>query len=76
MSEVKPRSAAEEFADRLKNIQKRGKAVGLNLTEICRKVGCSRATPDRWKAKPPQTLVLIDKMEAAVAAAERAKANS
>lgn len=78
MSEVKSRSACAEFSDRLKNIQQRGKAVGLNLTDICRRVGCSRATPDRWKAKPPQTLVLIDKMEAAVAAAERAaaKANS
>lgn len=76
MSEVKRRSAAEEFADRLSNIQKRGKAVGLNLTEICRKVGCSRATPQRWKAKPPETLLLMDRMEAVVAAAEQQQAVS
>lgn len=76
MSEVNRRSAAEEFADRLSNIQKRGKAVGLNLTEICRKVGCSRATPQRWKAKPPETLLLMDRMEAVVAAAEQQQAVS
>lgn len=59
------------FQDRLDTIVERGRAVGLTLTHICREAGTARATPDRWRAKSPLTITLVDKMEKVVADAER-----
>lgn len=61
----------EEFNRRLSDIVKRGEAQGLTLTHICREAGVARATPDRWRAKAPLSVTLVDKMEAVVAAAEK-----
>lgn len=61
----------EEFNRRLNDIIKRGEVHGLTLTHICREAGVARATPDRWRAKPPLSITLVDKMEAIVAAAEK-----
>ncbi|BCP56218.1 hypothetical protein K32_48350 [Kaistia sp. 32K] len=60
-----------EFHSRLDSIIERGKAAGLNLSDICKKAGVARATPDRWKAKAPKTIQVVDQLEAAVAKAER-----
>lgn len=60
-----------EFNRRLDDVVKRGKAVGLTLTHICRKADVARATPDRWRQKAPLSVTLVDKMEAVVAAAEK-----
>ncbi len=61
----------EEFNRRLSDIVKRGEKQGLTLTHICREAGVARATPDRWRAKAPLSVTLVDKMEAVVAAAEK-----
>ncbi|QNJ57357.1 SaPI-like transcriptional repressor [Pseudomonas phage Dolphis] len=61
----------EEFNRRLSDIVKRGEAQGMTLTHICREAGVARATPDRWKSKPPLSVTLVDKMEAVVVAAEK-----
>lgn len=67
-------SFTKEFYARLDNIEARAKACGLTITHICRESGVARATPDRWRAKPPLTVELIDRMESVVAKAEQAKA--
>lgn len=61
------------FNERLEKIIERGKAVGMTLTDICSEADVARATPDRWRAKPPLTVTLIDKMEKAVTEAEARK---
>lgn len=70
----KPGTFEEAFATRLDDIERRGKAVGLTMTHICREAGTARATPDRWRAEAPLTVKIIDKMEEVVAAAEKKSA--
>jgi len=53
----------EVFLERIDRIEAEAKKVGLNLTAICREAGISRATPDRWRAKPPKTIEIIELME-------------
>lgn len=60
-----------EFRSRLDNIIKRGNAVGLSVSKLCKLTGIARATPDRWRKKAPLSVTLVDKFEAEVAAAER-----
>lgn len=60
------------FRDRVDSILKRGKAVGLSVTAICKKTGIARATPDRWHKEVPLSVKLIDRMEEEVAKAELA----
>lgn len=62
-------NSTEEFRARLKRIEEAAKAKGLNWTSVCSQAGVSRATPDRWKKKPPKTIEIITKMEAIVAEA-------
>lgn len=42
------------------------KSVGLTLTSICRDLGVSRATPDRWRKKVPKTIELMTAMQKVV----------
>ena len=70
-----PGSFTEAFYERIDRIVERGKACGMTLTDICSESGVARATPDRWSAKTPKTIELVDKMEAVVAEAEAKKAN-
>lgn len=67
----KPGTFEATFADRLDEIERRGRAVGLTMTHICREAGTARATPDRWRNQAPLSVKLMDKMEAVVAAAEK-----
>lgn len=60
---------SEDFRARIKKIETDAKAKGLNWTSICTQAGVSRATPDRWKKKPPKTIDIVTKLEAIVAAA-------
>lgn len=60
-----------EFQSRLSGIYQRGKAAGLSVSAICDLADVARATPDRWRARTPLTVALVDKMEAVVADAER-----
>ena len=62
------------YLGHLDGLQSRAEKVGLSLTSLCKKAGISRATPDRWRAKPPKSVALMDQLEAAVIEAERAQA--
>lgn len=67
----------DEFKARVAKLETDANAAGTNLTEICREAGVSRATPDRWRKKPPKTVTLIAKLETIVKKhAERAAASS
>lgn len=63
-----------EFQARLANIKQRAEEAGVSLTSICRETGVARATPDRWLANTPNTIKLLDKLEAEVVKAEKAAA--
>ncbi|MNN86920.1 hypothetical protein D3C81_2043980 [compost metagenome] len=69
-SKVAPDSFEAAFNERLEGLIERGKAIGMTLTDICNDANVARATPDRWRANTPLTVVLIDRMEKAVAEAE------
>ena len=62
----------DDFKERLNAIVARGEAVGISVTELCRRTGISRATPDRWCKSAPLSIRLVDKLESEVAAAEAA----
>lgn len=63
----------QAFLARLDDIERRGRACTppLSLTSICKASGVARATPDRWRAKPPKSVALMDQLEAVVIAAEK-----
>lgn len=62
----------DEYLRRLDEIESRGRECGLTLTHICREAGVARATPDRWRKRPPLSVALVDRLEAVVTAAEKA----
>lgn len=62
----------QEFRRRLDDIIERSKAVGITVTELCKRTKTARATPDRWSKDAPLSIKLVDKLEAEVAAAEKA----
>lgn len=66
-----PGTFEAEFRRRLNDIIKRGEAVGLTVTKLCKQTGTARATPDRWRKNAPLSIKLVDRLEAEVAAAEK-----
>lgn len=56
------------FRDTLDKLEVDAKEVGLTLTSICRSTGVSRATPDRWRKQPPNTVEILTKMQGVVVA--------
>ena len=70
--ENSPGTFEAEFNRRLSSIIKRGEAVGMTVTKLCKQTGTARATPDRWRKKAPLSITLVDRLEAEVAAAEQA----
>jgi transposase-like protein len=64
---AKPRTFADDFKDRITKLERDALDAGLNLTEVCRQAGVSRATPDRWRRKTPKTISLVSRMEQIVA---------
>lgn len=56
-----------EFLDRVRKIEHEALAMGSNITEVCRRAGVARATPDRWRRSTPTTVVLVKKMEETLA---------
>ena len=54
------------FNQALDELEEEAKLVGLTMTSICRTVDISRATPDRWRRKPPLTIRLIREMQQVV----------
>lgn len=57
----------DHFQQRLAKLEKEASDLGESWSSICRGTGISRATPDRWKREVPNTVVLLDKMEAYLA---------
>ena len=64
----------EEFDTRLANIERRAKAVGSNITQVCKRTGIARATYERWRDRAPQTVSKVDELEAEVVRLEAAAA--
>jgi len=63
-----------EFQQRLDAIDARAKAAGTSLTELCRKSGTARSTPDRWRKVTPKTVLIVTQLEAELTAIEKARA--
>jgi hypothetical protein len=60
-----------EFKERVSSIFERARIVGLSLTEACRQADIARATPDRWLKIPPNSVKLVDRLDAVVIDAEK-----
>jgi precorrin-6x reductase len=65
-------SFSAEFDTRLAAIEARAKAVGSNITQVCKKTGIARATYERWRERAPQTVSKVDELEAEVLRLEAA----
>ena len=74
MSKRKPKegSAEADFLARLDSIEARGKKLGLTMPQITALAGVARATPERWRRKVPQSVLLLDKLVDFIAEAEKA----
>lgn len=64
------------FLKRLDTIEARAKAAGSTITHLCRESGIARATPDRWRVRPPKSVELMDQLEAALVAVEQKAAEA
>jgi hypothetical protein len=51
------------FLERIDDIERRALHLKTSLTAICKGIGISRATPDRWRHEIPRTIEIIDQME-------------
>lgn len=65
-------SFSETFAEKLKEIERRAKAVGSNMTQVCKATGVARATYERWNHRPPQTVAKVDELMEEVERLEQA----
>jgi len=74
MSKRKPKegSAEADFLARLDSIEARGKKLGLTMPQITALAGVARATPERWRRKVPQSVLLLDKLDDFIVEAEKA----
>lgn len=66
----------DAFSQRLKDIERRAKAAGSNMTQICKSTGVARATYERWRSRAPQTVAKVDELEAEVIRLEQVAAQS
>lgn len=51
---------------RLRQMEARAKAVGSNMTQVCKNTGVARVTYERWRNRPPRTFQIFDQLEAEV----------
>lgn len=58
-----PTDFVEVFRDAVDQLGVDARAAGTNLTEVCREMRISRATPDRWKREVPMTVNLLAQMQ-------------
>lgn len=65
---------AEEHARRLASLEERAKAVGSNMTQVCKTTGVARATYERWRQRAPLTVKKMDELEAEVRRLEQERA--
>jgi transposase-like protein len=68
---AEPRTFIDEFNDAITSISARAQKIGSSITEVCRRASVSRASPDRWRKKPPHTVDLVAKMQKTVAEMEK-----
>jgi hypothetical protein len=54
------------FRTRLDKIEEDAKAIGANMTIVCKQAGVSRAGPVRWRNEVPHTIKLMDRLSAVV----------
>lgn len=57
---------SDAFAEKLEEIERRAKAAGSNMTQVCKATGVARATYERWGHRPPQTIAKVDELMAEV----------
>lgn len=50
------------FLKEIDDIERRALTMGFSLTAICKGIGISRATPDRWRHQIPRTIEIVDEM--------------
>jgi hypothetical protein len=67
---------SQEYINRLADIEKRAQAVGSNITVVCRNTGIARATVERGRERPPQSIAKIDQLTAEVVKLEKAYAKT
>lgn len=51
------------FYAALDDVQTQAESRGMTMTSICRDLGIARATPDRWRKNPPNTIKLLEQMQ-------------
>lgn len=54
----------------INSLKSRCAAAGTNITAVCKQAGVSRSTIERWKAKPPKSLQILDALEEQIQEAE------
>lgn len=64
------------FHEHLNDIERRALKVGSNLTAVCKELGISRSTPDRWRRGLPRTIEIIEEMEQCVSGKEKRAAST
>lgn len=62
---------AETMREKLRSIEKRAKAVGSNMTQVCKNTGVARVTYERWRDRAPQSVAKVDVLDQEVARLER-----
>jgi hypothetical protein len=55
------------FNEALDAITSEALLLDVPMAELCSDAGISRATPSRWKRRPPRTVQTVVKLEAALA---------
>lgn len=71
MEDKKDTSFEGEFRRRVADIKRRAKEANSSITALCQLTGIARATPDRWEARAPKTVRLIDELEKALEKVEK-----
>jgi hypothetical protein len=64
------------FRAQLDKIEEDAKAIGANMTIVCKAAGVSRAGPVRWRNDVPTTIKLMDRMAMIVDRLAQKRANN
>lgn len=55
-----------DFVTRLQQLNERALRAGSSMTDLCRRVGIARSTPDRWHKQVPKTVRIVASLEKAL----------
>ena len=53
----------KDFLAKLAQIEERAKRAGSSMTDLCRRNGIARSTPDRWRKAIPKTVQIVADLE-------------